>query len=170
MKRPILLFDELLHIKSNQMAVFPSKSWKTVFVLRVAGSVTQPGGPSSEKFACGLCGFSSEAPASSQSACQADTWKLSTCVSVSGCWSPHHLGGPEWKMIGCREVFSRFKEQVGADAEAKSQGGLGSMRGIWLGLCSSISPRGLTGGHTYLVMLSAPTGSDIITCSALHSK
>lgn len=33
-----------------------------------------------------------------------------------------------------------------------------------------ITPSGPTRGHICLVMLSAPTGSDIITCSALHSK
>lgn len=67
-------------------------------------------------------------------------------------------------------LMSESQEQVGVDAEAKSEGNLGSVWRTWLGLCISITTCGLAGGHIYLVMLSAPTGSDIITCSALHSK
>lgn len=66
----------------------------------------------------GLCGFSSDTPASSHSACQAvEVVHVCECelslVTVIKCWlvqcvtSPHHLGDPEWKMSGCREVFSR---------------------------------------------------------------
>lgn len=66
--------------------------------------------------------------------------------------------------------MSKRKEQDGVDAEA-SQGEIwGAQGGFGVKLYINITPDGLPGGHIYLVMLSAPTGSDIITCSALDSK
>lgn len=67
------------------------------------------------------------------------------------------------------QMMCRSQEDVGVDVEVKSEEDLGILLKIRLRLHIRIPPYGPAGGRIYLVMLSAPTGSDIITCSALHS-